>query len=234
MCAPGAMPAEAVGRAAVAGDDARDVRAVTIEIAARPAWTVDEVHVHRDAAAQRAGFGQPGIDDRDADAAAGVAPDLLEAGPHLLGPGGFRRHGHRGKDRPIGGQRANRRIGRERRHRGLVHADDGPRSQPALDVQPVPLNQRLHRIRRAGQDQLRALTARHLLDDVGGDARARPVRAVGDRRAHHRPQQPHGHHQRDARGGAAFLPRKGQASKSVQGIRRAPFKTVPVCRSKER
>ena len=217
MCAPGAMPRKPPGTAAVSGHDAGDVGAVAVEVAARPAGAVDEVHVHRDAAAQRARFGEPRIDHRDADAPPGVAPDLFEAGPHLLRAGGFRRHGHRGIDRPIGGQSANRRIGRERRHRGLVHADDGPRSQPALDLEPVPLNQRLHRIRRAGQDQLGALPARHPVGDIGGDARAEPARAVRDGHAHHRPQQPHGHHQRDAGGGAAFLPRKGEASKSVQG-----------------
>ena len=83
-----------------------------------------------------------------------------------------------GIDRPIGGQRADRRIGRERRHRGLVHADDGPRTQPALDLQPVPLNQRLHRVRRAGQDQAAALAARHLARRRRARPRARKPRGL--------------------------------------------------------
>ena len=208
---------------------------MAVEVAAGPAGAVDEVHVHRDAAAQGARFGEPRIDHRDADAPPGVAPDLFEAGPHLLRACGFRRHGHRGIDRPIGGQSADRRIGRERRHRGLVHADDGPQSQPALDLEPVPLNQRLHRVGRARQNQPAPLPPRYPFGDIGGDARAEPARASAIATPTIAHSSPHGHHQRDARGGASFLPRKWKGGAvSPGGMRRTPSETVPVFRSKER
>ena len=66
----------------VAGDDARHVRAVAELVDRRP-LPAGEVELGDDAAAERRVCGHAGVDDRDADAPAGVATETIDAAPHL-------------------------------------------------------------------------------------------------------------------------------------------------------
>ena len=151
-------PLEAPRRAARAGDDAGDVRAVTVEVATKPNRG-GEVDVRRDVAAEVAVLGHPRIDHRHADAAAGVAADAVEPGPHLLCRRRLGGHRHRRIDRPILGHRRHRGVARERRQRRAIHRRHRARPQRLRHPQPVPRGQRPHFIGRPAQNHLRRLAA---------------------------------------------------------------------------
>ena len=100
-------------RAALAGDDARQVRAVPEGIAA-PRHARHEVDARHDAAAQVGMRRHARVDERNAHQPAGHRADAAQARTHLVGAHGFGGHHRRGRDHIVVGNGGHVGVGRER------------------------------------------------------------------------------------------------------------------------
>ena len=170
MCAPGRDAG--VLRVVVAGDDAGDVRAVAVVVVAAclPPVKSNDATTR---SLQRLVVGDPRVDHRDADAAAGVAGQPADAAPHLVGAGRLRRDRHHP-------------VHRARRPRGAATAGSAAsaascsavtsRTAPCcscfLTLRAVARRDRVARRRPCREDHLDGSRARRSRGDLPGRARA--------------------------------------------------------------
>ena len=150
-------------------DDARDVRAVAVEVGAGPVG-VGEVDIRHHAVLERRVVRDAAVDNRHADAAAIHRPERLDrARPRRLRPRERRRHRHVRVHGRIARERVDFNVLRERVQPGPVNAEHRARRQHFLDAEAMTTREALDPVGRARHDHV----------DRGGRTRVEMTAEIG-------------------------------------------------------
>ncbi len=175
-------------------DDARDVRAVAVQVAFADAdGRAGEVEAERHAAAQvRMPRVHARVDHGHPDAAAGEPTHPRErALPHLVGANRLGRHGRHRPHREVPGHAGDVGVRAQVAKLPAGHFEDGGIPQALLDARAVPRRQNLELLVAAAHDDVgRRLDARREpLAEITGHAGAALARFHGNQRGHERKRE---------------------------------------------